>query len=271
MTSGHSKQHPQQDDRGWVPYGDPRAYQPSTGGHYNSDIGFAEDGLLKSEFGFTNASIRAAFVRKVTFIVTLMLGVVTVMVAFPFLHQPTMELVKAHQAYYFVAYIVFFIVYIAMVCCESVRRTSPVNVIFTALLTVSLGFMTMVHASFHEASTVLVALIVTVVVCGAATVFALQTKYDFTSKYGYIFVATLVIFVFGIVAVIAFLVFHVKVLYIAYAGAAALLFTVYLVFDIQLMVGGGKYEISPEEHFYAALQIFIDVVYIFRLILGASK
>ena len=35
-------------------------------------------------------------------------------------------------------------------------------------------------------------------------------------------------------------------------------------------MGGRKYELSPEEYISGALQLYIDVVYIFIIILGFS-
>lgn len=42
----------------------------------------------------------------------------------------------------------------------------------------------------------------------------------------------------------------------------------FLIFDTQQVMGGRKYELSPEEYIYGALQLYIDVVYIFLIILG---
>ncbi|EYB92968.1 hypothetical protein Y032_0188g1160 [Ancylostoma ceylanicum] len=41
-----------------------------------------------------------------------------------------------------------------------------------------------------------------------------------------------------------------------------------------MLMGGRKYEISPEDHIFAAVQIFLDIVYIFWMLLslfGSSK
>ena len=48
----------------------------------------------------------------------------------------------------------------------------------------------------------------------------------------------------------------------------ALLFSLFLVYDTQRIMGGKKHSISPEEHIFASITIYIDVVYIFLAILG---
>jgi protein lifeguard len=54
-----------------------------------------------------------------------------------------------------------------------------------------------------------------------------------------------------------------------YASLGALLFSCYLVFDTQLMMGGKhKYSISPEEYIFAALNLYLDIINIFLYILA---
>jgi FtsH-binding integral membrane protein len=228
---------------------------------------FAEGGMPKNEFTFTNQTIRAAFIRKVFMLVTVMLGVVAVMSAIPFMHRPTMEFVRTSPGIYMLGFITFFVVYLVLMCCESVRRTYPVNLLMTAILTIAMGYMTMVICSLYDVQSVMLALIITTLCCGTIVLFAMQTKYDITSMMGFVFIASMVLMIFGLVAIVGISFFHVRWLYTVYAGLAALLFMVYLAIDIQMIMGGRKFEISPEEHIFAAIQIFIDIIYIFWMIL----
>lgn len=86
-----------------------------------------------------------------------------------------------------------------------------------------------------------------------------------------LFVAMVVFLIFGIIAII----WHGKIMTLVYASIGALLFSIYLVYDTQLMIGGNhKYSISPEEYIFAALNLYIDVINIFLYILtiiGASR
>ena len=62
---------------------------------------------------------------------------------------------------------------------------------------------------------------------------------------------------------------------IGFGAAGALVFSLYLVYDTQLMLGGKhKYALSPEEYIFAALNIYLDVVQLFMYILmivGGSR
>ncbi|VDK39377.1 unnamed protein product [Gongylonema pulchrum] len=241
--------------------------------HAGADA-YVESGGGSKSFGFDSASIRAAFIRKVFILVGIMLTIVTLMTAVPFLHHGTMTFVRQTPALYFISYIVFMVVYITLICCEGVRRSFPGNLIALGVLTLAVGYMTMMICSFHNVTSVLLCLIITAVCCAGIILFSSQTKYDLTSMIGVMFIISMVLLVFGIVAIIASVVFHVRWLYTVYAGLAALVFMVYLAIDIQMIMGGRKFEISPEDHIFAAIQVFLDIVYIFWMLLtlfGSSK
>ena len=62
---------------------------------------------------------------------------------------------------------------------------------------------------------------------------------------------------------------------IGLGAAGAVVFSLYLVYDTQLMMGGKhKYSLSPEEYIFAALNIYLDVINLFMYILmivGGSR
>lgn len=118
---------------------------------------------------------------------------------------------------------------------------------------------------------VILAVGITAAVCFALTIFAFQTRFDFTALNGILFAALIVFVLFGIIAMF----FKGRTITLVYASIGALLFSVYLVYDTQMMMGGKhKYSISPEEYVFAALNLYLDIVNIFLYILtiiGASR
>jgi len=239
------------------------------GSTYNAQPGYAEAGEApKASMSFNDASIRAAFVRKVFFLVTVMLGVVAVMSSIPFIHPPMKSFVHTHMGLYWVGYGAFLVTYLTLMCCESVRRSFPANLIITGVLTLAIGYMTMMICSVHDIVSVMLTLIITTVVCASIIIFSMQTKHDLTSMMCLMFIASMVLMVFGFVAIIGSLVFHIRWLYMVYAGLAALLFMVYLAIDVQMIMGGRKFAIDPEDHIFAAIQVFMDIIYIFWMLLS---
>ena len=62
---------------------------------------------------------------------------------------------------------------------------------------------------------------------------------------------------------------------IGVGAAGAFVFSLYLIYDTQLMMGGKhKYALDPEEYIFAALNIYLDVINLFMYILmivGGSR
>ena len=68
-----------------------------------------------------------------------------------------------------------------MACCGNVRRKFPTNIIFLGIFTVAEGFMLGSICAFFEADAVLIAAGITCGVTLGLTLFAFQTKIDFTA------------------------------------------------------------------------------------------
>ena len=52
-----------------------------------------------------------------------------------------------------------------------------------------------------------------------------------------------------------------------YCGLGVVCFTVYLAFDTKLIMGGGRFELSPDDYIEAVVQLYVDIVYIFLYLL----
>ncbi|KAM9807093.1 glutamate receptor, ionotropic, N-methyl D-aspartate-associated protein 1b (glutamate binding) [Syngnathus typhle] len=214
-------------------------------------------------FGLDNKTIRRAFIRKVFLVLTAQLTVTfTFVMVFTFVAQIKFY---ARQNFwpYIVAYVIFFASVCAISCFGDLRRKHPWNLIALSILTLSLSYMVGMIASYHETDVVVIALGITAVVCFTVVIFSLQTKYDFTSCYGVMFVCLVVLILFGLLCIIM----QNKVLHIFYAGLGALLFTCFLAVDTQLLLGNKKLSLHPEEYVFAALNLYMDVINIFLYIL----
>jgi hypothetical protein len=256
---------------GYQQPGPPPVPPPVVGGYGAGGGGTYDPEFGKTEYGgamaFNDKSIRRGFIRKVFAIITLQLSVVAGMIALFLFQKDCNDFVKAHPWVYYVSYAVFIVTYIALVCCKSVRRSFPANIICLALLTFAIGYMTAMISSFYSNEIVFLSMLICAGCCAAIIIFASQTKYDFTKWMGVMFVVGIVIMLFGFIAVFVYMFTQIYVVYVVYAGLAALLFMVYLAIDIQMLMGGKKYEMSPEDYIFAAVQIFLDIIYIFWFIL----
>jgi FtsH-binding integral membrane protein len=127
---------------------------------------------------------------------------------------------------------------------------------FTALEAYSVSVIT----SMYESRIVLQALIFTFGIFIALTLFACQTKYDFTSWMPYLFGALWVLILFGFMAA-----FFPKSsgVELGYGIMAALIFSGYILVDTQLVIR--HYHV--EEEIAAAISLYLDILNLFLAIL----
>merc|ERR1712018_19857 len=128
-----------------------------------------------------------------------------------------------------------------------------------------------VATSTYSASAVLMAVGITALVVLGLTIFALQTKIDFTMCNGLLFALLLCLMIFGIFCAI----FKDSIMNVVYASLGAVIFSCYIVVDTQMMMGGKhKYALDPEEYIFASLNLYLDIINLFLYILmivGASR
>uniref|UniRef100_A0A4W4F2K9 Glutamate receptor, ionotropic, N-methyl D-aspartate-associated protein 1b (glutamate binding) n=1 Tax=Electrophorus electricus TaxID=8005 RepID=A0A4W4F2K9_ELEEL len=213
--------------------------------------------------GFDDKSVRRAFVRKVFLVLTVQLTVTFSFVALFTFNTNIKAFVRQNSWTYWVSYLIFIIPLISISCCGEFRRKHPWNMVALSILTLSMSYMTGMIASFYDTYTVIMAVGITVVVCFTVVVFSLQSKYDFTSCVGVLFVCMIVLFVFGILCIFI----RNNILQIVYASLGALIFTCFLAVDTQLLLGNKKLSLNPEEYVFGALNLYLDIINIFLFIL----
>lgn len=209
---------------------------------------------------FDERKVRHNFISKVFGITMMQLTVTALIVAAFKFYAPIGAFIKTHPYLWWVAFGVSIITLLCISCCEKARRKTPLNYILLFIFTLSQSVTLGVFTSYFDTEILLMAVAICSGVCLVLTVFALQTKWDFTTWGGGLLVALFILLVFGIIAVI----FPGRTITLIYSCLGALLFCIYLVYDIQLMMGGHhSYSISPEEYICASLNLYLDVVNIF--------
>jgi protein lifeguard len=161
---------------------------------------------------------------------------------------------KRNPAVHVMALVVMLVTLICISCCTEVRRKAPMNYIFLGLFTFAQSFMLAAMCTRFRSQEIVLAVGLTAIICLALTLFAFQTKWDFTVLGGMLFVAAIVLLIFGLVAMF----YKGKIMTLVYASMGALLFSFYLIYDTQMMMGGQhKYSISPEDYVFSALSLYM--------------
>lgn len=140
------------------------------------------------------------------------------------------------------------------------RKSYPTNLLFLAGFTAMEAYSISVVTSFFESKIVLEALIFTLGIFVALTLFACQTKYDFTSWIPYLAGALWVVIIFGFMA--AFFP-HTSTVELGYGIVCALIFSGYILVDTQLIMR--HYHV--EEEIAASISLYLDIINLFLAIL----
>lgn len=163
-----------------------------------------------------------------------------------------------------------FVLIISLACCISNARIYPRNMILLSLFTLAQGTMLGVMCAFYDASSILMAAGMTAVVVLTLTAFARWTTIDFTGMGIYLYVCLIVFVLTGILAGLFVRSLEgFRTMQLLYACGGVLLFSCYLVYDTQLIVGGkhAKFQFSVDDYVFAALNLYLDIINLFIYIL----
>mmetsp|Transcript_74923 Transcript_74923/g.236808 ORF Transcript_74923/g.236808 Transcript_74923/m.236808 type:complete len:269 (-) Transcript_74923:81-887(-) len=158
-------------------------------------------------------------------------------------------------------------------CCPEVMRRSPLNYGLLALLTVAEGILVgFACLQYTLGSVVLCAGLTSIVVLGLS-LYALRTKNDVTSFGPYLFCGLMVLcgtgFLMTMVASLGLT--HnpmFNAMQILYAAAGALVFSVFIVYDTQMIMGGNhQHEFCVDDYAMAAICLYLDIIQLFLSLL----
>jgi len=223
---------------------------------------------------FSDKAVRRGFIKKVYAIISVQL---LVTFGFVTLFNQSYE-VKSfflggdQIAFWVTLGVCFFIsisIIIAMACVRSLRVNFPTNFILLAIFTISESITVGQACMLYDGEDVMIALGITALLVIFLTAFAFQTKIDFTLCRGVLACVLFVFVLFGLgIAILPLLGVNIEILHLVYSAIGVLIFSVYLIYDTQMMMGGNhKFSISPEEYIFAAIAIYLDILNLFLHIL----
>eukprot|EP00397_Hematodinium_sp_SG-2012_P015377 GEMP01015657.1.p1 GENE.GEMP01015657.1~~GEMP01015657.1.p1 ORF type:complete len:265 (+),score=31.39 GEMP01015657.1:414-1208(+) len=162
-------------------------------------------------------------------------------------------------------------------CCAESVRAFPRNYIFLTIFTLIMSGVVGLGSAKYDAESLLVSTGITTGLFLGLTLFAVFVTKDFTGFGPYLFAASLVMILFGI-AIFACGFFMdrrdntYKWLRIGLSIFGVILFSFYIIFDTQQIVGGKNRKIlySVDDYVFAAISLYLDVINLFLCILGLA-
>lgn len=229
-----------------------------------------EAGLLDV---FVDVDARHVFARKVFSLLSLQLSLTFAIVCIFRFYDPVRSYVdvndpNAHAWPIWLACFASFGTLIALSCFRSVARAYPTNYAFLTVFTLAEGVLLGTVCAAYDASAIVAAVGVTVFLTAALVVFASQTTYDFTSYGPYLFVALVCSLLFSSLLML-FPYFRTEEAQTGWAFLGVVLFSFYVVYDVQLILGGksASFQFDENDHVLATLSVYLDVVNLFLRIL----
>ncbi|XP_034719102.1 protein lifeguard 4 [Etheostoma cragini] len=203
-----------------------------------------------------SVQIRMDFLRKVYTLLSLQIILTTATSALFMFSQTIKEFVHASPALVLVSALGSLVLLLALAV---YRHQHPVNLYLLLVFTVLEAISVATALTFYEYSTVLQALFLTCAVFAGLTVYTFQSKRDFSKMGAGLFACLWIL----LIASFMRLFFNSDSTELVMAGAGALVFCGFIIYDTHLLMK----QLSPEEHILASINLYLDIVNLFLHIL----
>ena len=215
----------------------------------NGERPFADNDFEMGNAKAINQMMRLGFIRKVYGILSLQLSITVLFVSLAFNHSVS-NFLQNNLVIFWCCLGLSLMIAIPLVCCKNIARKVPLNYILLFLWTMCESYMVATCASFYDPYTVITAGAMTAIVTIALTVYAFYTKTDFTYCGALLFICSALMFCWTLFS-ICFGIY----LNALYCVLGVLLYSLYLIYDTQLVMGKFGLEYTIDDYIVAALYI----------------
>lgn len=157
--------------------------------------------------------------------------------------------------YLFVLHLIF------IMCHQDVLKVYPYNWISLSIFTLTLSYMVSYISSFFPFQIVLLSGGSTITIFTGLTLYAFQTKVNYTVYGNYLIILLLSLIIFGYLNIYT----NIELLNTIYLLLTIITFSGFIVYDTQLIIDGknNRYKISTQDYVMCALTLYLDIINIF--------
>ena len=223
------------------------------------------DNVILGEYISNNS--RSKFITRVynivffqLFITTLTMGL---FIKIPVLHEFSTSILARNLL--FLSFWILVMINCMFVCLYESFNRSPFKEIFLVLFTICISYTLGITSMYYTSNTLLLAGISTLGSVGGLTLYAYQTKYDFTTMGGALVCLLMGLILFGIMSTF----FSIPMGDLIYSCLGAFIFSLFIVYDTQMILGGKHRRIQFRENdtILAATSLYIDTINMFLFLL----
>lgn len=152
-------------------------------------------------------------------------------------------------------------IFCALMCFSDIFYHHIWKYIIYLILTISISWTLGLTTLYLPDKILLSSIFITTGTSLGLTTFSLVTEMDFTKYIEYYFVLILTVFLMSIVCVIL----DSSILHICLAGAGSLLFSFFIITDIQMIIAQKhiRYKFNLNDSIFAAMNLYLDVINLF--------
>jgi len=234
---------------------------------YNAIEDHNNDSHHSNDLNNFDKELRIAFIQKVFAILSAQLLFTALICVLSINSQDLTDFLKKNKAIFYVAMGVALVVSLTLFCFISTARKVPLNYFLLALFTTAQSYIVSYLCVTTKTQVVLMALAMTCALVISLTLYAFITKTDFTGYGHYLFIASIVMLVIGL-----FLTFtHNKIAHVIFSGFSVLLFSIYLIYDVQLIAGNHGSKLDYDDYIIGSMILYIDIITIFEHIMNILR
>ena len=207
---------------------------------------------------------RKGFIKKVYSLLSIQLSFTFIFIGIIVGVPALREGIKETLGLFYASLVITILLVIAIMCFKKVARRYPINYIALFTFTIFESYILAFVSSYYNPYVVLSAVILTFVVTISLTIYAFKTKSDFTLCGGALVAVSTSLLMFGILLIF----FHSFYVHMIFCEIVIVIYSVFIIYDTQLIAGGRYNEISFDDYVIGALMLYVDVVGLFIYIMS---
>ena len=212
-------------------------------------------------------NIRASFIRKVYGVLSFQLVITSLFISlslFPSVKLFILKNINIFYIFHIISIIASLITILLLVCSKNLTKTVPTNYILLTIFTVSESFTILMFCIQYQPESIVIAVFLTTGLVVGLSFYACYTNTNFTYLGGVLFAGLCILSIAGL---LIFLFGKNYVNDIIYSSISLLIFSLYLIYDTQLIYGKFGVEYKIDDYIIAAINIYLDIINLFIKIL----
>ena len=207
--------------------------------------------------------IRIDFIRKVYGILLFQVILTTIIVYLSITTTFFTTYLFPNFIWVYVSIFGLFFTLLLLLVFDSISRSVPLNYIILTIFTLCESYIVALSTSYYDPLSVLICAGITCGIVLALTLYAIFTKTDVTVCGGTLASLSIILFILTIIGL-----FFPSLFYQTLVNSCGLfLFSLYLVYDTQLVIGNNSKYLSTDDYIRGAVEIYMDIITIFLKVL----